>query len=142
MGKCPFDQSLQILKLPPAPAGVLARSGRAFRRFPLQLSKDDNKNSVQSALNAVFRSLPFRPPRRPALHRPPLPAARPGLACAAAMIRRRVRALYGPVTRRAGQHLPLSPIAFYTSFRASRAQNRLSDAHSKRTDAGSTYIRR
>lgn len=34
VGKCPFDRSLRILKLPPAPAGVSARSGRASRRGP------------------------------------------------------------------------------------------------------------
>ena len=35
---------------------------------------------------------------------------------------------------------PFSPIAFPISFHASRAKNRLPDAHSKKTDSGSNYI--
>ena len=116
VGAVGLECSAPILKLPPAPAGVSARSGRAFRRslgFPLKLSKNDNKNSVQSALSAVFPFPSLNRSPRPALHRLPLPVARPGLACAAAMISRRVRALYGPVTRNAARHFPLSVICFY-----------------------------
>lgn len=110
-----------ILKLPPAPVGVSARSGRAFRRFPGLSASIIVLRYEKRRLMVIEHCFPFPPlsrSPRAALHRLPLPAARPGLACAAAMILGTLPRLYGPVTRQEARHLHFSPIAFYDLFRA------------------------
>lgn len=81
--------------------------------FPLQLSKNDNKNSIQSALNTVFPFPSLNRSPRPALRRLPLPVAVPVL---------RLCCCYDPAPRpcviwsrnaERGPALPLFPIAFY-----------------------------
>ena len=144
VGKCPFDQSLQILKLPPAPAGVSARSGRAFRRFPglpasiiekrykkHRLMVIEHCLSVSIAQSfAASRLAPSAAPRGPS--RRCLCCCYDSAALAAPIWSRNATGRAAP---------PFSPIAFSISFRASRVQNRLSDAHRQCTDTGCTYIR-
>ena len=78
--------------------------------FPLQLSENDIKKHRLMVIEHCFRL--FIAPAGPPSSAPPAPAPR-GPGHAAAVIRGRVRALYGPVTRRAAQHFHFSPIAFY-----------------------------
>ena len=84
----------------------------------------------------------FAAPAVPPSRRAPSPAPR-GRA------RRCSRCCYDPAAVAApiwsrnatgGAAPPFSPIAFPISFHASRAKNRLPDAHSKKTDSGSNYI--
>ena len=145
VGKCPFDQSLQILKLPPAPAGVSARSGRAFRRFPglpasiiekrykkHRLMVIEHCLSVSIAQSfAASRLAPSAAPRGPS--RRCLCCCYDSAALAAPIWSRNA-------TGRAA--LPLFPHCFLCLFRCFRACQPLSALHSKRTDSRCTYIDR
>lgn len=144
VGKCPFDRSLRILKLPPAPVGVSARSGRAFRRGPglpapiivKQYEKQYSisiKHCLPVSVAQSFtasRLAPSPAPRGPSMLRLCCrydPAPRP------CVIRSR------NTTGRAAP--PFSPIAFYISSGLPGLKTDFRPRIAKKTDSRCTYIR-